>query len=324
MIAVVGAGAWGTALAQLLASREPVLLWARDPALATAINETHQNARHIPGLNLPERVLATSATADLATCDAWLVAVPAQHLRAVLSRSPLAHAPALLLCAKGIEAGTRLLMSEVAAAVAPRSSLAVLSGPSFAQEVAAGRPTAVALACASSAAAAAWQARLARPAFRPYLTDDVVGTEIGGAVKNVLAIASGVVAGCGLGESARAALISRGFTEMTRFGVARGARVETMAGLSGLGDLVLTCGSPASRNMSLGLAIGQGQRAADVLAARASVAEGATTAPVLVTAARVAGVEMPIAEAVADLLADRVSVDATIERLLSRPLGRET
>jgi glycerol-3-phosphate dehydrogenase (NAD(P)+) len=214
-------------------------------------------------------------------------------------------------------------MSEVAREVRRDAPIAVLSGPTFAHEVAAGLPTAVTLACEDGTLGEALAARLARPAFRPYRSDDVVGAEIGGAVKNVLAIACGVVAGAGLGQNAAAALIARGFAEMARFGAARGARAETLAGLSGLGDLVLTCGSARSRNYSLGLGLGRGERAADLLSHRRTVAEGAATAPVLVEAARAIGVEMPIAQAVRDLLAGAVDTAAVVERLLARPLGTE-
>ncbi|HET8613074.1 MAG TPA: NAD(P)H-dependent glycerol-3-phosphate dehydrogenase, partial [Sphingomonas sp.] len=215
-------------------------------------------------------------------------------------------------------------MSEVAAALRPAAPIGVLSGPTFAHEVAAGLPTAVTLACTDEALGATLAERLARPAFRPYRSDDVAGAEIGGAVKNVLAIACGVVEGRGLGRNAAAALIARGFAEMARFGAARGGRAETLAGLSGLGDLVLTCSSTASRNFSLGLGLGRGESASDLLGHRRTVAEGAFTAPVLVEAAAEAGVEMPIAEAVRDLLAGKASVDAVVERLLARPLGAES
>jgi glycerol-3-phosphate dehydrogenase (NAD(P)+) len=241
----------------------------------------------------------------------------------VLAAAPLAGRPTLVLCAKGIEAGSHRLMAEVAADAAPQSPIAVLSGPSFAAEVAKGLPTAVTLAASTEAEAAALAERIARPTFRPYASDDIVGAEIGGAVKNVLAIACGVVIGAGLGENARAAIIARGFAEMTRFGTARGARAETLAGLSGLGDLVLTCGSTQSRNMRLGMALGEGRSAAEALAGKLSVAEGAATAPVLVEAAAAIGVEMPISAAVADLLAGRASVSEVVVRLLRRPLTTE-
>ena len=323
MIAVIGAGAWGTALANAMAQAEDVLLWAREPEVVEAVNGQHLNPQFLAGVPLNPRVRATGDLADLAGIDLWLVVPPAQFLGRVLAAAPLAHAPTLVLCAKGIEAGTHRLMAEVAADAAPGASLAVLSGPSFAAETAKGMPTAVTLAAATAAEAAALVERLARPTFRPYASDDIVGAEIGGAVKNVLAIACGVVIGAGLGENARAAIIARGFAEMTRFGVARGGRAETLAGLSGLGDLVLTCGSTQSRNMSLGMALGQGQTAEQALSGKLSVAEGAATAPVLVEAAEVAGVDMPIARAVADLLGGHADVREVVDRLLSRPLKPE-
>jgi glycerol-3-phosphate dehydrogenase (NAD(P)+) len=322
-IAVVGAGAWGTALANIMAQAEDVLLWAREAEVVDAVNSGHRNPLFLPGIDLSPRVRATGTIADLAGIDLWLVVPPAQFLGRVLQSAPLAQRPTLILCAKGIEAGTHRLMAEVAAAAAADAPLAVLSGPSFAAEAARGLPTAVTLAAATEAQAAALAERIARPTFRPYASDDIVGAEIGGAVKNVLAIACGVVIGAGLGENARAAIIARGFAEMTRFGVARGGRAETLAGLSGLGDLVLTCGSTQSRNMSLGMALGQGQTAEQALSGKLSVAEGAATAPVLVEAARAAGVDMPISTAVADLLAGRASVPEVVQRLLSRPLKTE-
>ena len=320
MIGVIGGGAWGTALAQVMASSEDVILWAREQQVVESINATQENKDFLPGMALNPRIRATGAMADLAAADVWLVVAPAQHLRAVLAQAPLAHRPALVLCAKGIEAGSLKLMAEVAADVSD-APVAVLSGPTFASEVARGLPTAVTLACADAALGAALVQRLARPTFRPYVSDDVTGAEIGGAVKNVLAIACGVVEGAGLGLNARAALIARGFAEMTRFGLARGARAETLAGLSGLGDLVLTCSSANSRNFTLGMGIGRGERAADLLNTR-TVAEGAATAPVLVAAARAIGVEMPIAESVAALL-EGAPVAATISALLGRPLKAE-
>jgi glycerol-3-phosphate dehydrogenase (NAD(P)+) len=322
-LAVVGAGAWGTALAQVLAAQEDVLIWAREPEAAAAINDEHANPLFLPDVALSPRIRATTHLAELAGIDLWLVVPPAQFLGRVLAGAPLAHRPTLILCAKGIEAGSHRLMVEVAAETAPGAPLAVLSGPSFANEVARGLPTAVTLAAATEAGAAALAERIARPAFRPYASDDIIGAEIGGAVKNVLAIACGVVIGAGLGENARAAIIARGFAEMTRFGIARGARAETLAGLSGLGDLVLTCGSTQSRNMRLGMALGQGLSAADALAGKLSVAEGAATAPVLMEAAAAAGVDMPIAHAVADLLAGRSAVADVTARLLARPLKTE-
>ena len=325
MIGVVGGGAWGTALANLAAMRgTAVRLWAREPEVVAAINADHLNARFLPGIALSPDIVATSDLGDLAAAEALLTVVPAQHLRAVL-RQLTGFAPrVLVLCAKGIEAGSGLLMSEVAAAVLPGWPVAVLSGPTFAHEVARGLPTAVTLAAADAAVGRTLTARLAGAAFRIYASSDVTGAEIGGAVKNVLAVACGVVAGARLGENARAALLSRGYAEMLRFGIARGGRAETLAGLSGLGDLVLTCGSAQSRNFSLGIALGEGARAADVLGARASVAEGAATAPVLSAAAAALGVEMPIAAAVADLVAGRETAAELIARLLERPLRDES
>lgn len=322
-IAVLGGGAWGTALANSMAQAEDVLLWAREAEVVEAINSRHENPQFLPGIPLSPRVRATADMADLARIGLWLVVPPAQFLGRVLAGAPLAHRPTLILCAKGIEAGTHRLMAEVAADAAPGAQLAVLSGPSFAAEAARGLPTAVTLASDTMERAAALSERIARPTFRPYASDDVIGAEIGGAVKNVLAIACGVVIGAGLGENARAAIIARGFAEMTRFGIARGGRAETLAGLSGLGDLVLTCGSTQSRNMSLGMALGQGLTAEQALAGKLSVAEGAATAPVLVEAAAAAGVDMPIAAAVADLLQGRATVPEVVRRLLSRPLKSE-
>lgn len=323
MIGVVGAGAWGTALAHVLAAGADVRIWAREAEVAANINERHVNPLFLPGIALAPRVVASTDLADLAGADIWLVVTPAQFLGPTLRAAPLAHRPTLVLCSKGIEAGSHRLMGEVAAAAAPGCPLAVLSGPSFAAEAARGLPTAVTLAATSLDAASQLAATLARAHFRPYAADDVTGCEIGGAVKNVLAIACGVVIGAGLGENARAAIIARGFAEMTRFGVARGARAETLAGLSGLGDLVLTCGSTQSRNMTLGIALGRGQSAAEALAGKRSIAEGAATAPVLLEAAAAAGVDMPIATAVADLLAGRAAVHEVIDRLISRPLRPE-
>jgi glycerol-3-phosphate dehydrogenase (NAD(P)+) len=318
----LGGGAWGTALAQVAAQTgDPVLLWAREPEVVAAINATHENPLFLAGVALSHDVTATGDLSGLAACDALLVVVPAQHVRAVLAEAPVGTTP-LVLCAKGIEAGTQLLVGEVASQVHRDAPIAVLSGPTFAHEVAAGLPTAVTLACADAELGARLADRLAGPAFRPYLSSDVVGAEIGGAVKNVLAIACGVVEGAGLGQNARAALIARGFAEMTRFGLARGGRAETLTGLSGLGDLVLTCSSERSRNFALGVGLGQGRAVGDLLAGKLSVAEGAYTAPVLREAARAAGVEMPVVDAVCALLAG-APVRAVVGALLARPLRAE-
>jgi glycerol-3-phosphate dehydrogenase (NAD(P)+) len=318
-IGVIGGGAWGTALAQVAAQggRE-TLLWALEDDVVSAINRIHENPIYLRGLKLDPAIRATGNFSELADCDAWLVVTPAQHMRAVLERMPCPGMP-LVLCSKGIEESSGALLHEVARAVCPSSPVAVLSGPTFADEVAKGLPTAVTLAAEDASLAEALRTRVALPAFRIYVSDDVAGAEIGGAVKNVLAIACGVVEGKGLGQNARAALIGRGFAEMRRFGVALGARRETLSGLSGLGDLVLTCTSTSSRNYSLGLGIGEGRSAAELMANRTTVAEGAFTAPVLARLAREKGIDMPIVGAVDALIAGRANVDQVLDALLSRP-----
>jgi len=321
-VGVIGGGAWGTALAQVAArGGEPVLLWARESDVVESVNASHQNGMFLAGIPLSESIRATGELSDLAAMDALLVVAPAQHVRAVLSGLGPVTTP-LILCAKGIEAGSKLLVGEVAREIQPSAPIAVISGPTFAHEVAKGLPTAVTLACEDEALRARIAARMSGPAFRTYGSSDVVGAEIGGAVKNVLAIACGVVEGAGLGLNARAALIARGFAEMTRFGLARGAQAETLTGLSGLGDLVLTCSSTNSRNFSLGVGLGQGRSAAELMADRKTVAEGAHTAPVLQQAAADAGVDMPVCEAVCALLSGQ-PVRAVVEALLSRPLREE-
>ncbi len=321
-IGVIGGGAWGTALAQLAAEGgAPVMLWAREEDVVASINTTRENKLFLANIPLSPAITATTDLRALEGCEALLVVTPAQHMRAVLGAARIGSRP-IILCAKGIEAGTQLLMSEVARQACPDAPVAVLSGPTFAGEVARRLPTAITLASADPALARRLAARLAQPHFRPYVSADVIGAEIGGAVKNVLAIACGVVEGRGLGQNARAALIARGFAEMTRFGLARGALSETLGGLSGLGDLVLTCSSDQSRNFTLGKGLGEG-RAADTLLAGHTVAEGAFTAPVLQRAAHMAGVEMPVVDAVCALLAGGHEVDSVISALLARPLRSE-
>jgi glycerol-3-phosphate dehydrogenase (NAD(P)+) len=324
-LAVVGAGAWGTALAQMLAQDESeVLIWAREPEVVEAINARHTNPLFLPNAKLAPSIRSTGDLADLAQVPIVLLVTPAQHLGAILGVLPGRSECDLVLCSKGIEAGSGRLMADVARDAAPDCRVAVLSGPTFAHEVAAGLPTAVTLACAGGDEQ--WQrlaTAIARPSFRLYYSDDVTGAEIGGAVKNVLAIACGVVDGLRLGQNARAALISRGFAEMLRFGLALGARAETLSGLSGLGDLVLTCSSTASRNYSLGKALGEGTSAADALANRATVAEGASTAPVLAQIARQRGIDMPIVAAVCTLLDGSAPAREVVAGLLARPLRAE-
>ncbi|MEO7240333.1 MAG: NAD(P)H-dependent glycerol-3-phosphate dehydrogenase [Sphingomicrobium sp.] len=322
-IGVVGGGAWGTALAQVAAKGGPVLLWAREPEVVESINAAQENTTFLPGLPLDPAIRATGKLTDLDGCDAWLVVTPAQHMRSVLAAAPVCDRP-LVLCSKGIEEKSGALLHDVALDACPGARIAVLSGPTFAHEVAAGMPTAVTLAAEDQALGEKLRDRLAVPEFRIYLSDDLAGAEIGGAVKNVLAIACGVVEGKGLGQNARAALIGRGFAEMVRFGLAFGARRETLTGLSGLGDLVLTCSSTSSRNYSLGVGLGQGRAAADLLADRRTVAEGAFTAPVLARLARDKGIDMPIVAAVDALLGGKVGVDAVLEALLARPPRAES
>ncbi len=322
-LGVVGGGAWGTALAQVAATggRE-TMLWALEPEVVEAVNARHENSLFLPNIPLSEAIRATSDLAELDSCDAWLMVTPAQHMRAVLEHAPAGGRP-LVLCSKGIEERSGKLLHEVANEVCPSSPVAVLSGPTFAHEVAAGLPTAVTLACTDRALGEQLRSRINLVQFRTYCTDDVAGAEAGGAVKNVLAIACGVVEGKRFGQNARAALIARGFAEMIRFGVAMGGRRETLAGLSGLGDLVLTCSSTSSRNFSLGKAIGEGGQVRELMKDRRTVAEGAHTAPVLHRIALERDIDMPIVGAVNELLEGEVQIDELLDTLLSRPPGDE-
>ena len=322
-LGVIGGGAWGTALAQVAsAGGRETLLWAIEPDVVEAISSGHENTAYLPGVRLNTAIRATSDLGELDDCDAWLVVTPAQHMRSVLERAADCDKP-LLLCSKGIEERSGALLNHVAKQVCPRAPIAVLSGPTFAHEVAKGLPTAVTLAAEDTLLAERLRDRIKQPTFRIYVSDDVAGAEIGGAVKNVLAIACGVVEGKGLGQNARAALIGRGFAEMTRFGLAFGAKRETLAGLSGLGDLVLTCSSTSSRNYSLGKGIGEGRSAAELMSNRKTVAEGAFTAPVLARLANEKGIDMPIVDAVDALIAGRANVDQVLDALLARPSKAE-
>lgn len=318
---VIGGGAWGTALAQSLASAgRSALIWTYEAECAAAINAQNENTLYLPGVALNPAIKATENIADLARCDAVLSVAPAQHTRKILE-SYASYAPkgqALVLCTKGIEIKSRSFMSDVAHQALPKAKLAVLSGPSFAIDVAKGLPTAVTLACADEETGHALIRAVAAPTFRPYYSDDILGAEIGGAVKNVLAIVCGIVLGKSLGRSAHAAIIARGFAEMTRLGKALGCKAETLTGLCGLGDLVLTCSSEQSRNMSCGMAIGQGQTVQDVLAGRSTVTEGVATAPALKQLAHEHGVDMPICTAMANIISGELSVDMAITQLLSR------
>ena len=325
-IGVIGGGAWGTALAQTLsAAGRDVLLWAREADVVDDINRNHANSAFLPGVKLDGNLKATGDLAQVAARNPILMVAPAQHVRHV-GRDLAGHiAPgtSVIVCAKGLEQATGKLMGDVLAEVLPSATPAVLSGPSFAADVARGLPTALTLATPDAGTGQALAAVLAGRHFRIYWTDDLVGTELGGAIKNVLAIAAGIVDGRGLGASAHAAMVTRGFAEMRRLGEALGARSDTLMGLSGLGDLLLTCGSPQSRNMSLGRALGQGQTLADVLASRRSVAEGVYTASAVVKVAASHGIDMPIVAAVDGIVNHHLSIDAAIDALLSRPLRAE-
>jgi glycerol-3-phosphate dehydrogenase (NAD(P)+) len=323
-IAVVGAGAWGTALANaIMRTGRNVSLCTRSPANAFTMTQRREGP-NLPGIKLDPRLRIETASVETGRYDAILLAVPAQYLRAaaVMIAPGLARGTPVIACAKGIERGTRKFMTEVIAEAAPSAMPAILSGPSFAGDVARGMPTAVTLAARDNETAAALARALGSAAFRPYHTTDVRGVEIGGAAKNVLAIAAGIVAGRGLGASAAAALTTRGFAELFRFGQAFGARPETLTGLSGLGDLILTCSTPQSRNFSLGVTLGRGEKPTSAEAG-GKLAEGVLTAPALVDLAGVKGVEMPIARAVADILSERMSIDEAIENLLTRPFRAE-
>lgn len=325
-IGIVGAGAWGTALSWVArrAGRD-VILWAHRSETAETINLRHANPDYLPGVAIDAAVRATSDLAAAADCDACLLVVPAQVVREIGAALAPSLRPAVpvVICAKGIEQESGALMSEVAREVLPDRPIAVMSGPTFAIEVARGLPTAVTLAAADGATAKALGEALGGPHFRPYRSDDVIGTEIGGAIKNVLAIACGITQGRGLGENARAALITRGLAEMTRLCVAKGGRAETMMGLSGLGDLTLTCTSAKSRNTALGEALGRGERLDALMAGRRTVAEGVFSAPAATALAARLGIEMPIAAAVDAILNHGGDIDAVIESLLTRPFRDE-
>jgi glycerol-3-phosphate dehydrogenase (NAD(P)+) len=325
-LAIIGGGAWGTALAVAArrAGSTPVL-WARDPDVVEAINERHENPLFLPGTTLEPAIFATADIgAAMADAEGALLAVPAQFLRDVLHllKRHLRRAMPVLHCAKGIEAGSLKTMSEVTAELIPECPATVLSGPTFASEVARDLPTAVTIASRDASLGRAFMAALGSSRFRPYLSDDPMGAEIGGAVKNVLAIACGIVVGRGLGDNARAALVTRGLAEMIRLGVSKGGRAETFRGLSGLGDLVLTCGATQSRNFSLGLALGRGQSLDAALSGR-SIVEGVATAAAVARLAEQMEIEMPISEGVHALLHRGESIEAMIDALLRRPYRAE-
>ncbi len=325
-VGIIGAGAWGTALAQTVRrSGRDVVIWAYEFETVEEINASHTNRVYLPGVTLDPAVKATSKPAEAAKCDVLLLVVPSLFVRQVASElAPhINGGKPVVICTKGFEEGSGQLMSDLVKEVLPGAWPAVLSGPSFASEVARGLPAALTVATEDEALGLALIQALGHKTFRLYWTDDLIGTQIGGAVKNVLAIAAGIVEGRQFGANAHAAITTRGFAELSRFGAKMGARFETLTGLSGLGDLILTCSSPQSRNMSLGQALGQGKVLAEVLGARKSVSEGVHTVKAVVSMAEKLGVEMPICQAVLAILTGAATVDDGIEKVLSRPFRAE-
>jgi glycerol-3-phosphate dehydrogenase (NAD(P)+) len=326
-IAVIGAGAWGTALALLLSrSGRAVMLYSRNEQVVEAVNLEGRNETYLPGCALPKNLKATVSLQEVIDSDALVLVSPAQFLRETCIKLRDAGVPAampLLLCCKGIETGTLKLMSEVVAEVLPECRVAVLSGPNFADEVAKGLPAATTIACEDPLLGQVLVQLFCDTAFRPYYSPDNIGAQIGGAVKNVLAIGCGILAGRGLGENAKAALMTRGLAEIVRLGMAKGGKMETLMGLSGIGDLILTCSSTKSRNMSLGMYLGQGGDLETLLSARQNITEGVASAASVTALARQLGIEMPICEAVYNVLYNKVAVETVIQGLLQRPLTSE-
>ena len=326
-ISVIGSGAWGTALAQLIAKNgKDVTLWARRPELAAAINEKHENTDNLPEIRLHPALHATNDLAEAAKADTVFLVTPAQSMRRILNDiatlSPKVP-PSLILCSKGIELKSGQLMSDVAAEIMPKSPICILSGPNFAREIAQGQPAATTLASASRALAEEIQNLLGSPRFRPYIADDITGVQLSGALKNVIAIAAGIAQGLGFGESTRASLVTRGMAEIVRLGCAMGAQAETFLGLSGMGDLMLTCTSLQSRNYALGLALGQGEKHDDLRTKSRAVTEGVHTATAALELARRHNIEMPVANAVHQCLEEGRRLDDAIKEMLNRPLREE-
>jgi glycerol-3-phosphate dehydrogenase (NAD(P)+) len=325
-IGVVGGGAWGTALAQLSAKAGcAVDLWVREPDVVTSINEEHENKVFLPGINLSEKITATGQLERLAGSDYIFMVAPAQFVRNVLLelKAHISENAVIVLCAKGIEQSTGKIMSEIVTEILPKSPLVVLSGPTFAREVAQGLPSAVTIASKYQRVTQRLSDAIGQPTFRPYASRDVVGAEIGGALKNVFAIACGITTGRKMGDNARAALITRSLSEMVRFGEHYGADRSTMMGLCGLGDLILTCSSTQSRNMSLGIAIGEGKSVAEIMGGRKTVAEGYHTSSVLAEICREKEIDMPIVMAVNGILHEGKDVSTVIDDLLNRPFVSE-
>ncbi len=326
-IGIIGAGAWGTALAQNMANAgRDVILWAREPEVVQSVNSSHENELFLKGVKLHPAIKATESVSQAADSDVIMLVTPAQHVRASLGslKGHLADGRPVIICAKGIELDTGLLMSQVATDVVPNAVVAIMTGPTFASEIARGLPCAVTLAIQDKDVAQELADTIGNKALRPYISDDLLGTQIGGAVKNVIAIACGVIAGRKMGESARAALVTRGLAEMARLASAMGANKQTLTGMCGIGDLMLTCASMQSRNYSLGMALGEGKSLQDILSSRNSVTEGVHTAKALMVMAKKHAVEMPISEAVHKCLNEGVAIDDVIEDILGRPIKKET
>ncbi len=326
-IGIIGGGAWGTALAQVQAAAgKSALIWAREADVVTSINNDHENKSFLPGIKLHEKLRATANLGDVAKTDAILLVPPAQHLRATLQSLKGAINPEtpLIICAKGIEIASGLLMSQVVNEVIPGAKIAILTGPTFAAEIAQGLPSAVTLAMKDKVEGEKLAEALSSRNLRMYAADDIVGAQIGGAVKNVIAIACGVIEGKKLGDSARAALVTRGLAEIARLAAAMGAKRETLMGMCGVGDMILTCSSMQSRNFSLGVALGQGRKLEDILAERNSVTEGVYTAKALVVMAKNNAVEMPISQAINACLNEGANVDEMIGKMLDRPVKAES
>jgi len=323
-IAVLGAGAWGTALALLYADQGPVTLWCRRAEQAEKISAVRENQDYLPGIPLPENIEVTADVAALEKAEIILAAIPAQYLSAVLSDlNPHLPAVPIIICAKGIHIETGLLPPDAVQKILPEHPIMILSGPNLAGEVARGLPAAATIAAQDETLARDVAEVLRTPTFRPYASGDVTGVALAGAVKNVLALAAGMVIGAGLGENARAALVTRGMAEMTRLGLAMGGRAETFMGLSGMGDVMLTCHAPTSRNFSCGYELGQGKSLRNILSTRHSITEGVTTVAPALALAAAHSVELPICQAVADVLADKINVGAVLAQLMARPLRNE-
>jgi len=325
-ISVIGAGAWGTALAEVISRQEnKVNLWAREGDVVKSINTSNTNNLYLPNTKLSKLIIAHNNLNDVLDCDLLLMVTPAQFMRSILDdlKNDLNEEVPIVLCSKGIEINTLCLMSEIAESIIPKNPLAVLSGPSFASDVVNNKPTAVTLACKNPTIGKSIADSINLTTFRPYLSEDVIGAQIGGATKNVIAIAAGVVEGQNLGDSARAATIARGYSEINRLAVALGGQEETLTGLSGMGDLILTCNSKTSRNFSLGMKLGQGLNAHEATNNLSSVAEGMYSAKAIDKLSKKLGIEMPITNAVNDLIERNRSLGEIIDDLLSRPIRRE-